>query len=745
MIPFPIRSCALVLAALGLAFLGAASFAAPAFAARWDTYNNANRLGSVRAVALGVWAASDLGVHRYDPASGRFTRYAKAIGGLGSNNVAEVEVDATGNTWFATRGRGVSVLSTSGTWRSLTTFDGLPSDSVTALEQSPIGMWVGTRRGLALFEGFTLVAVWPDGVNPSPFASDVIHSIAHAGDSTYVATNNGVYVTKTDEGVTWQRRVDGLSNLTVTFVAGLGSEVWAVAGGSVYRGGQTGTWTLEETGIGAGVATLTARGGQLFAGATNGVHRWDGSSWVVLGGGFPASAWTDVDPAGTIWAGNIEGLWRWNGASWQYLRAPGPTGNWVQGMQLVGSTLWFSTRDRGVSRFDGTNWRSYLPLGPISVDTTFYGPSDIFGLLADRDGKVWAGQWGVGIARIDGSIEPPSFVHYYGPAEPGADSRDTFVWSSALDNAGNRYFGLDTPSLGVVTPIGINRVGTDESRTNFSPQGGQAMSGPQVRAIAFAPGPAFEMWVGYARLGVDVFTDPTLNTRAAHFAETVPGGIPGLLDDDIWAIEFNGDDVWIATSDGLSRYSRATRTRRENVSTQPPSSQGAVHPLTIDAEGGVWWATSGGVFHRRPDRSVEVFTVDNSPLLSNDVHSVIADKSTGDIWIGTVLGVNRYNPTASSGNGGGEVAQGASFGVYPNPAFLSAAGTFIRATNLSGPFKGKVYDVHGRVVRHLLGNASTGVLWDGSDERGGRVSPGVYFIQVQAGGVTRKSRVLLLR
>lgn len=736
------------LALLILVLLGAVRSATPALAARWDTYNNANNLNSVRATASGVWAASSVGLHRYDPATGRFTRYAKAVGELGSNNIVEIELDPQGGTWFGTGGRGVSVLLSNGTWRSLTTFEGLPSDTVTALEYSSSGMWVGTRRGLALFDGFTLFAVWPDGVNPSPFASDVINDIAHVADSTYVATNNGVYVTKTDEGVVWQRRVDGLGNLEAQAIKGFGSDVWCVAGGHVYRGGQTGTWTLEETGLGGTtVARLTARGGEMFAGGLSGVYRWDGvaGSWQNLGGGgFPVSAWTDVDPSGGFWAGNLEGLWRWDGATWQFYQSAGPTGNWIQGMQLVGSTVFFTTRDRGLSRFDGANWRSYLPQFGATIDTTFYGTTGLFGLLAEKDGTLWAGQWGAGLAHLDPWTEPPSFSHYWDPSEGNFDERNTFIWSSARDSVGNRYFGLDTRLLGVITPLGINRVGFDDSRANFSPQGGQAMSGPQIRAIAFAPGPGFEMWVAYAGNGVDVFVDPTLNTRLAHFSKTIPGVTVGLLDDDAWGIEFNGDDVWIATSGGLSRYSRASRSRLENVVTPSPSSQGAVHPIALDAEGGVWLATGGGLFHRRPNGSVEVFTVDNSPLLSNDVHSVIVDKVTGDVWIGTVLGLNRYNPTASSGGGGG-VAQGASFGVYPNPAFLSSAGTVIRATNLTGPFKGKVYDVHGRVVRQLLGNASTGVLWNGDDDRGQRVPPGVYFFQVQAGGVTRKSRVLLLR
>src|SRR5688572_1532744 len=209
----------------------------------------------------------------------------------------------------------------------------------------------------------------------------------------------------------------------------------------------------------------------------------------------------------------------------------------------------------------------------------------------------------------------------------------------------------------------------------------------------------------------------------------------------------HGDSVWVATASGLSRYSRTTRVRQENLGTQPPSSQGAVQPLALDAAGGVWWATLGGVYHRRPDRTVEVFHEDNSPLLSNDVHSVIVDHGTGDVWIGTIQGLNRLDPDGSEEPLEGCAAQSASSLLfYPNPAFLSAGGVSLQAIGVAGVFTGRVYDVRGRIVRHLLGNASTsGRVWDARDDSGRAVKPGIYFVTVQNGGATRTGRVLLMR
>ena len=119
--------------------VGLCLLATPAFAVRWDTYTNVNALNAARWTPGGVWCASDHGLHRFDPASLHFTRINKDVGSLASNSISDIQVDASGNTWFATEDRGVSVLRAQGTWRTLSRFDGLPTDDATCLATSPLG------------------------------------------------------------------------------------------------------------------------------------------------------------------------------------------------------------------------------------------------------------------------------------------------------------------------------------------------------------------------------------------------------------------------------------------------------------------------------------------------------------------------------------------------------------------------------------------------------------------------------
>ena len=64
---------------------------------------------------------------------------------------------------------------------------------------------------------------------------------------------------------------------------------------------------------------------------------------------------------------------------------------------------------------------------------------------------------------------------------------------------------------------------------------------------------------------------------------------------------------------------------------------------------------------------------------------------------------------------------------------------------VAGSFEGNVFDIRGRMIRSLRGNATNSGLWDAKDEEGRQVAPGLYFIRVTQSGVTRTGRVVLVR
>lgn len=85
--------------------------------------------------------------------------------------------------------------------------------------------------------------------------------------------------------------------------------------------------------------------------------------------------------------------------------------------------------------------------------------------------------------------------------------------------------------------------------------------------------------------------------------------------------------------------------------------------------------------------------------------------------------------------------------LSPNPSTGSTQVVFETARR--GLTTVDVFDISGRRVRTVL-SASVppgrhGVTWDGKDEEGVPVAPGVYFVQLRSGGIHEQSKLTLLR
>ena len=84
----------------------------------------------------------------------------------------------------------------------------------------------------------------------------------------------------------------------------------------------------------------------------------------------------------------------------------------------------------------------------------------------------------------------------------------------------------------------------------------------------------------------------------------------------------------------------------------------------------------------------------------------------------------------------------------PNP-FGRAVSMQFDVPGHSGPVTAAVYNVRGQLVKSLADGPLTRgrhtLHWDGTDDRGLRVSNGVYFCQARVGEWTGKRRLVLLR
>lgn len=189
--------------------------------------------------------------------------------------------------------------------------------------------------------------------------------------------------------------------------------------------------------------------------------------------------------------------------------------------------------------------------------------------------------------------------------------------------------------------------------------------------------------------------------------------------------------IWVGTTEGVlcikakaRIFDEGFRCSRVKISRNDGSNLAdyllgteQINCIFVDGGNRKWFGTENGAFLVSADGQVtlEHFTTDNSPLLSNSVLSITVNDRTGEVFFGTARGIISYQGDASEGN---DVMENVH--AYPNPVRPGDPRT-VTITGLVGESNVKICNVGGRVVYETRSNGGM-ATWDCSD-----VASGVYF------------------
>jgi hypothetical protein len=740
--------------------LAVASLPATAVAGAWTTYLRAEIYSDLVARGDTIWCASlDGGLLRYVSAADRFESIPREPDGLASQALTALEFDRSGRLWVGSSDRGASRLSADGQrWDLVSELDGLPRGTVNVLRAVGDTMLIGTEHGVALWNGREITGAIPEGVNPSPFASDAISGVALLPDSSlWVSTGSGLYVSRDLTHEVWTLADAAFAHQALLGLAWDGSTLMTVMGGVPLVMEPDSSWTTRG-GIGT-ILALSDDRGVIVASTDAGVYRWAGLDWLGIPDSPASSSCavhsspgcngivvTTLDETGRLWGANRTGLFDWAGAV-RTLHAPdAPVGNDVQNIVLQGSRVYIATFFEGVGRFDGTRWRNW-PVTDCSsgCDTTFRSSAYAFSLLVDDTGRKWVGNWGSAMESFDDDVSPPRFIHTWTPGDTGWDLH-TYAWSAAFDASGGRWFGMDYP--GEVAPIGIEYYEDTVYRANYQPQDTPDMPSSMVRAL-YVEQLRKRLWVGYRAAGVTVFDLPGTPGGPLELVQNESPSLKATRINklDIFGIVAHGDSIWVMSTDDVRVFLASSLAPPYKHVPLPlvgsPAPRGACHPLDVGPDGTVWVGTDAGVHAYRPGGGVVEYDVANSPLAGDEVRAIRVDPVSGVVWIGTATGLSRFDPAYVP-----PVAPGPptlEVRGYPNPAWLTGAGLMLHLSGNAAAYRGAVYDASGRKLHGFDGVKDQEVFWDGRDASGRLVRPGVYFVRVEASGHARTLRVALLR
>lgn len=316
--------------------------------------------------------------------------------------------------------------------------------------------------------------------------------------------------------------------------------------------------------------------------------------------------------------------------------------------------LWFGTQD-GLNRYDGYTFKVFKP-DPDAAGSL----SDrwITAILEDAQGYLWIGTRQGGLNRFDPRLE--KFTQFTHDAANSASISDDHINMLFLDSGGNLWIG---------TQRGLDRL--DKTENTFKhyltslPQPGKT---GDVRITVMHEDRRGRFWVGTSGDGLVRF-DP--HSEQVDVFQSNPENTTTISSDFINAIVEDRRTyiLWVGTRSGLNRFDpntgRFTRFQREeaNEETQLSDevvpgelpekddaykslSNNTINALRFDSTGNLWVGTANGLNRYRPGQGFVHYLNDptfSKSLSENSIASLYEDYS-GILWIGTHGGgVNIYD------------------------------------------------------------------------------------------------------
>ena len=249
------------------------------------------------------------------------------------------------------------------------------------------------------------------------------------------------------------------------------------------------------------------------------------------------------------------------------------------------------------------------------------------------------------------------------------------------------------------------------------------------------------------------------NSNDDQYVQLTSGTNSGNLpSDNVTAIaaDFDGE-IWIGTDAGFAILYNASNAfgatpgdydaQRVKVSFEGNVEYvlGSTHITDIEVDGGnrKWMATANaGILLLSADGSeiLEQFTVENSPLISNNIFDLKLDQSNGELYIITDKGLVSYRSDASY-----EDPTYEGFVVFPNPVRPNFSGP-VTIQGIRYDSDVKITDAAGNLVYKTTSNGGT-ATWNCNAINGEPVVTGVYFIWTAtiAGKDKKVGKVLVIK
>lgn len=483
---------------------------------------------------------------------------------------------------------------------------GLEDLTVSCLLQDRTGfLWLGTLNGLYRYDGARFQLI--DGL-----PSTRIFSLAETADGTLlVATLEGLAIR---EGTRFRRvgppEMRAIRGPQSVAIARAGKVFVAAPSGLWVSDGRPSPGAMEfrkfvlPRGIGdQGIFSAYAdAANELWFGCDSKLCQLAGGAVKVFGPaeGVPSDQWRAIarDGKGRLWIRSATRLLvrAENGGPFTAVKGiPDSTSVESLSVDRQGRLL-VSTR-LGLFRGDGTRWEHIDHRNGLLVRDTCFA-------MQDREGSVWIGLTGAGLARWlgDGSWEH---------------------WTESEGIAGSTVKAIYRDRSGVLW------VGTDTSLQRFTPTGQpgkswgqrQGLSGGQVRSIT--EDASGLIWFGMCPGGVG-----RLNPRSGELR--IFGRAHGLMNDAVFNLQWDRDGaLWATIREGSVYRGKVSGGSVRFEPARNPATGEEIRRVVPARSGGDWVASRSGIFLIDGSTHKSFTTADGLPV--GDLQ-IMTEGPDGSLW-----------------------------------------------------------------------------------------------------------------
>ena len=397
------------------------------------------------------------------------------------------------------------------------------------------------------------------------------------------------------------------------------------------------------------------------------------------------------------------------------------------GIQILKNNEWDIYQNEGISESTGVSYQGAFCMGidPSDENHIFTGSRN--GLYEFRNGK---------------------FVKYYdngnSPIEPfdGVSKEYQLVTGTEFDKQGNLWIlnsSAPTTALvkytnGTFTKLShsilmkLNR-GTIQNRSNAE----------LSKIIIDSKGLMWFVNNNWVLPALYQYNTENDNIIAYENIVNQDGTKINIQDGIRCVVEDLEQNIWVGTSMGPVMLERSEIENNGSTFTQVkvPRNDGTnyadyllegvnIKSIVVDGGNRKWIGTTGnGLYLISADNmeQIEHFTADNSPLLSNNIFSLAINNETGELYIGTDIGLCSYTTDATAALSSIEKDN---VYAYPNPVEPGYDG-LITIVGLSLDADVKILSASGQLVAQGRSNGGT-FTWNGRDKKGRRVVSGIYMV-----------------